>query len=289
MHDVKPVTEVRATLGEGAIWYEDLLYWVDIIERCLYVYDPGTDRHRRIDLPQMVGTVVPRRRGGLVAALANGFAFLDPQSARLTPITDPEADKPDNRFNDGKCDPAGRFWAGTMEIHGHPGLGALYVLHPDGKVERKLDGVSISNGIVWSHDRSRMYYIDTPTHQVAVFDYDADSGEIRNRRVAVEIDRAEGAPDGMTIDAQGNLWIALWDGGAVVCHDPHTGKRIEKVSLPVSRVTSCAFGGDELADLYITSAKVGLDEEQRKRQPLAGGTFVTRVGVRGVPAFAFAG
>src|SRR5690606_16778406 len=160
------VTDVQSTLGEGALWYGDRLYWVDIIGRRVHIYRPADDSYRSLELDQMVGTVVPRSRGGLVVALQNGFAFLDEDTGQVTPIADPEADKPGNRFNDGKCDPEGRFWAGTMALDQKPGQGALYVLHPDGRVEQKLTGVGISNGICWNADATAMYYVDTPTQQV---------------------------------------------------------------------------------------------------------------------------
>mgnify|MGYP001234829048 CR=1 FL=1 len=290
MNPLKPVTATRATLGEGALWHKDRLYWVDIEEKRIYIYNPKTREERYLQLDAMVGTVVVRARGGLVAALENGFAFVDEETGKVEPIADPEADKPENRFNDGKCDPAGRLWAGTMARSGQGKNGALYTLETDGRtVVRKLDGVGISNGICWSLDHKTMYYVDSPTRQVVAFDYDKQTGAIANRRVVVEISPEEGVPDGMTIDERGYLWIALWDGWAVVCHDPATGTRHAKVELPAARITSCAFGGDDLGDLYITSARSGLSAEALARQPDAGGLFCTRVGVRGVPSFAYQG
>src|SRR5690606_21738468 len=263
---------------------------VDIEEKRIYIYNPKTREERYLQLDAMVGTVVVRARGGLVAALENGFAFVDEETGKVEPIADPEADKPENRLNDGKCDPAGRLWAGTMARSGQGKNGALYTLETDGRtVVRKLDGVGISNGICWSLDHKTMYYVDSPTRQVVAFDYDKQTGAIANRRVVVEISPEEGVPDGMTIDERGYLWIALWDGWAVVCHDPATGTRHAKVELPAARITSCAFGGDDLGDLYITSARSGLSAEALARQPDAGGLFCTRVGVRGVPSFAYQG
>lgn len=289
MSELTLVTDVVSTLGEGALWYQDRLYWVDIIGRRVHIYRPADESYRYIQLDAMVGTVVPRRKGGLVVALQNGFAFLDEDTGKVTPIADPEADKPDNRFNDGKCDPEGRFWAGTMALDQRPGAGALYVLHPDGRVEQKLTGVTISNGICWNADATAVYYVDTPTQQVVRFDYDRATGHIENPKVVVEIDPADGSPDGMTIDSDGNLWIALWKGGAVVCYNPETGQRLHKVEVPARLVTSCAFGGPDLSDLYITTARVDLSEEELAAQPLAGRLFKTRVPARGVPAFTFAG
>ncbi|HET7559613.1 MAG TPA: SMP-30/gluconolactonase/LRE family protein [Limnochordia bacterium] len=289
MSEAKPFGATQAILGEGALWYGDRLYWIDIEGKRVYIDDVAAGTQAVLDVPERVGTVVPRAKGGLVVALANGFAFLDERTGAVTPITDPEPNRPDNRFNDGKCDPAGRFWAGTMSVKESKGAGALYMLDRKGVAHRKLDDVSVSNGICWSHDKTKMYYVDTPTQQVVTFDYDDASGEIKNPRVKIAIDPAEGHPDGMTIDADGNLWIALWQGYAVVAHDPRTGKRLHKIELPVAKVTSCAFGGLDLADLYITSASIGLSAEERAKQPLAGSLFLARPGARGVPAFAYAG
>lgn len=284
-----PVTQVESTLGEGAIWHQSVLYWVDILGKYVHIYDPATEKHREIPLDECVGTVVPRASGGLVVALQHGFAHVDLESGKVTPLGQPVDSRPETRFNDGKCDPAGRLWAGTMGFNSEPGLGSLYMLDVDGRVEEKIPGVTISNGICWSKDAKQMYYIDTPTQQVWGFDYDIETGEIGGKRVVVEIDPSEGSPDGMTIDADDNLWIALWGGSAVVCHNPTTGERLHKIDLPCEQVTSCAFGGPNLDDLYITTARVGYSEEKLVQQPFAGRLFHVRVDAKGVPAFAYAG
>lgn len=285
---VQPVTDIVSTLGEGPIWYNDTLYWVDIEGKRVHSYKPDTGQTHTIDLPERVGTVVPRTQGGLVVALESGFWFVSPQGelTQAGPVVD---DRPEIRFNDGKCDPAGRLWAGTMGLQGQPGIGSLYTLESNLSVHKKVSDVTISNGICWSHDQSTMYYIDTPTQQVVAYDYEVASGDITNRRVIIEFDRSEGGPDGMTIDADGNLWIALWGGFGVVCHNPNTGERLHKVDVPCEQVTACTFGGPDLTDLYITTARVGYNEEKLQAQPLAGRLFVTQVGVKGTPAFAFAG
>lgn len=289
MSQPSPVTSVQSLLGEGAIWYRSALYWVDILGKRVHRYDPATGEHREYVTPETVGTVVPRATGGLVVALQHGFAHLDEESGEVTPLGEPVDPRPETRFNDGKCDPAGRLWAGTMGFNSEPGMGSLYMLDVDGRVEEKIPGVTTSNGICWNRDATEMYYIDTPTHEVWAFDYDVKTGAIGNRRVAVKIDPAEGAPDGMTIDADGNLWIALWGGSAVVCHNPATGERLRKIELPCAQVTSCAFGGPDLNELYITTARVGYDEEKLKNEPLAGRLFHVKLDVKGVPAFAYAG
>lgn len=283
------MNDTRAILGEGAIWHEGRLYWVDIEGKSLYIFDPTTSSQRRMQFDSMIGTVVPRESEGLAVALATGFALVDVDSGEVAPIADPEAHLPGNRFNDGKCDPAGRFWAGTMSYTFDPGAGSLYMLDGRGRVHKMLDRVTVSNGICWSHDGKTMYYIDTPTQRVDAFDFDLETGQIADRRTVIEIPHDDGSPDGMTIDAEGNLWVALWGGYAVVRYDPRTGRRLQQVPVPAGQVTSCAFGGEGLQDLYITSASTGLSAERLAREPLAGALFRTRVDVPGVPAFAYRG
>jgi sugar lactone lactonase YvrE len=291
--EVELVLDAKARLGEGAVWDapRGRLYWVDIEGHELHVFDPATLRDRAYALGDFVGTVVPRARGGVALALGRAFATLDLETRKLTVLAEPEAEKVrhGNRFNDGKCDPRGRFWAGTMAVSEARGAGGLYRLDADASVHRMLDGVSISNGIAWNAAADLMYYIDTPTREVAVFDYDDRSGALSHRRVAVRFDADHGWPDGMTIDAEGTLWIAEWDGGCVSRWDADQGKLLDRIRLPVSRVTSCAFGGPGLDELYVTTAWTRLDPERRSAEPLAGGLFRLRAGVKGVPAFAFAG
>ncbi|NLX56551.1 MAG: SMP-30/gluconolactonase/LRE family protein [Planctomycetaceae bacterium] len=285
------VLDAQATLGEGAIWHarEQRLYWVDIDLGRLHRYDPVSETDQVFELGQMIGTVVPRAGGGLMVALQHGFAAFDPESGELAFWGDPEQHLPRNRFNDGKCDPAGRFWAGTISLDRQQGAASLYCLEPDGRVRTMWPGVTNSNGIAWSLDRRTMYYIDTPTQQVTAFDYELASGQITNPRVVISIPAAAGKPDGMTIDEAGMLWIALWEGSCVGRWDPHSGTQLLSISLPVRRVTSCAFGGAQLDELYITTARTGLTESDLASQPQAGGLFRVRPGVRGVAAFEFQG
>ena len=202
MKEARPVIVTDARLGEGPLWDHErkLLYWLDIIGKELHIYDPETLFEKTITADQMIGTVVSRSSGGFVLAMEKGFYFLDEDTGETVFIADPENDKPDNRFNDGKCDPAGRFWAGTLNMKGEKKKGSLYCLDTDLKVTKKIESVTTSNGIIWSNDSKRMYYIDTPTREIWEFDYDAGNGDISNRRVAVCIPEGEGMPDGMTID-----------------------------------------------------------------------------------------
>ena len=194
------------------------------------------------------------------------------------------------RMNDGKCDPAGRFWAGSMAYTGDKGAGKLYRLDPDLSLHTVLDSVTISNGLVWTSNNSTFYYIDTPTGRVDAYDYDHGAGNISNCRTAVEIPDGQGGPDGMTIDSEDMVWVAHWGGGCVTRWNPQTGELLETVEVPGARqITSCALGGANLDDLYITSASIGLDDEGLAEQPNAGKLFRVKVKAKGVPARGFAG
>ncbi|XID95864.1 SMP-30/gluconolactonase/LRE family protein [Paenibacillaceae bacterium WGS1546] len=282
--EVLPVA--KSVLGEGPLWIpdEDQLVWVDIESGRIHLYAPGTGNYRSVAVGQRIGAVVKAEDGRMVCAMESGFAFLDLAGGGLEPIADPEAHLPGNRFNDGKVDPAGRFWAGTMPMDGGGAAGSLYRLDGDGSVARMVGEIGCSNGLGWSPDGRTMYYIDTPTRRIDRFDYDAISGNIGNRRTAAVIPREHGYPDGMTVDAEGMLWVACWDGYGVSRIDPATGKLLERLELPVARVTSCCFGGESLDELYITSASVGLSEEQLRREPLSGSLFMHKPGVKGLPA-----
>jgi sugar lactone lactonase YvrE len=206
----------------------------------------------------------------------------------LEMIAEVEADNPDNRMNDGKCDGAGRFWAGTMGFEPIPGAGALYRLDADRNVTTVLENVTISNGLGWSPDDATMYYIDSSTNRIDAFDYDTETGKIRNRRRLIEVPQEQGMPDGMTVDAEGFLWVALWGGCSVRRYAPD-GTPDLVVELPASQITCPTFGGKDLSELYVTSATQGLLEEELQEQPYAGALFCCRPGVAGMPAHAFGG
>ena len=277
---VEVLVQADAELGEGPVWdaRSGRLAWVDILGRRLHLTDPKTGVTESIETPLDIGAVAPRAAGGFIAALQDGFWIVGDGPARRV-ATIPEA-RPGIRFNDGKCDPNGRFWAGTMEYAENPGVACLYRLDTSGAVEKMLDDVSISNGLAWSHDGRTMFYIDTPNARVDAFAFSPETGAIADRRTAFQIAASAGWPDGMTIDAEGGLWIALWDGGEV--HRYVDGRLDRVIRLPVSRPTSCAFGGPDLDELFVTSAWTRLSADERAAQPLAGSLFRLRPGVRGV-------
>ena len=284
---VEVAVESGARLAEGPIWDSrtNRLVWVDILASRIHLTDVGSGDTEVIEVPLHVGAVAPREAGGFVAALQDGFWVVgDGPPRRITQVAEA---RPGLRFNDGKCDPAGRFWAGTMAYDQATGAAALYRLDADGQATRVLDGLTISNGLAWSLDGRTMYYIDTPTQRIDAFSFTPATGEIRDRRPVIRIPSEAGAPDGMTIDAEGGLWVALWGGGAI--HRYLDGQLEQVIRLPVSQPTSCTFGGDGLDELYVTSAWDGLSPAERRAQPLAGAIFRLRPGVRGMPAAAFAG
>jgi sugar lactone lactonase YvrE len=286
---VELVIDAKAPLGEGAIWDSGrkVLYWVDIDGFKVHVYDPVTNKDREYGVGKSVGTVVPRKSGGLMLAVKDGFAEMDLETGSVRVVTRPD-DHPDSaRFNDGKCDPSGRFWAGTMGLGA--GKGVLYRLDADLSIHRMLDNLTTPNGIVWSHDKKTMYYIDTRAGEVWAFDYDDATGAITNKRPVVKIPKGVGGPDGMTIDSEGMLWVAHWGGWGVYRWDPNTGKLLDTIRVPAEQVSSCAFGGRDLDVLYITTARTGITGARLDSQPLAGGLFCAKPGARGVPAFSFAG
>jgi sugar lactone lactonase YvrE len=289
-HVPELVVDAHATLGEGPLWQtgRQRLIWVDIEGHDLHVSTPATGADERIHIAEHIGCAVSAGGDLLVLGLRSGFAVLDLATGRRAHIEDPEHHLPDNRFNDGKCDPAGRLWAGTMAIDESHGAGALYCLHADLTVHVKVPGVSVSNGLAWSLDERVMYYVDSPTRRIVAYDYDRSTGAIDRPRRVFQVPEGAGFPDGMAIDAEGCLWVALWNGRRVVRVSPESGDIVDHVDMPVSRPTSCAFGGPDLDQLFITSAS-NLPPEQLAREPHAGGVFRVRPGLKGLAAVDFAG
>ena len=283
------VFDCKNRIGEGAVWdiKQQTLYWVDIMGEKVMSWDGMSSHFNTYNTSQLVGTVAICENDLLLLALHHGIYFYNKETKELLRISDLESTLPLNRFNDGKCDPAGRFWAGTMQIDPIKPEGNLYLLHHDLTTEKKIDNLTISNGITWSLDNTKMFFIDTPTNEIRIFNYNNDTGDIKFNRVLIKIDGKDGCFDGMTIDENGNLWVAMYGGSCVNCYDKDTGEVLDVVKLPTSHVTTCAFGGKNLDTLYITTAINGLTDEQLKNEPLAGGLFKAKVGVKGVPSFRF--
>ena len=290
MIEYELVVDARNELGEGPLWVprEQALYWLDITGRRVWRYDPVTAVHETFEVGTSVTVLGIREGGGFVAGTENGFAFWDPaRPGELETIVDIVADRPEMRFNDGKVDPRGSFWAGTMNDD-NPLLldGELFRLDPDLSVRRMGSGYTVSNGIGWSLDQSTMYFTDTLHQVIYAFDYDIETGAIENRRPFIEV--PEGFPDGMTVDSEGCIWSAHWGGWRVVRYDPQ-GKPMRKIALPAAQVSCPAFGGANLDELYLTTARKGLTEDDLRAQPLSGGLFRVDPGVKGQEEFVFRG
>jgi len=284
------VLEANAVLGEGPVWdpLERRLYWTDIKGRAIHRFDPATGADTRWPVTEPVGSLAVRAQGGLVVAMRSGFHFFDPATGETTPIVHPEPERPQNRFNDGKTDRQGRFWAGSMHDPETEPTGSLYRLDADLACHRLVEGLVCPNALCWSPDGRTMYHADTARRTVWAWDFDPDAGAIVNRRTFLEVPAADGAPDGATVDAEGFVWLAHWGGWRLTRLDP-AGRVQRVVRLPVQQPTCPAFGGPDLDVLYVTSASITLTAEARARQPWAGGILALDPGVRGLPEARFRG
>lgn len=286
--NVTCVADVHAVLGEGPVWVgrEAALYWVDIKGRKIFRLDDKGALDQWAT-PVRVGSLAPRAGGGFIAGTDQGFAAFDPATGRLDLLFHPEADLPDNRFNDGKVDRHGRFWAGTMDDTEKAATGTLYRVGPDLRASAIDRDYRVTNGPAFSPSGDVMYHNDSARQVTYAFDLDGD-GHASNRRVLATYGADDGYPDGMTVDAEACLWIAFWDGWCVRRYSP-AGECLRTIELPVARPTSCAFGGRALDRLYVSSASIGLDEAALAVQPQAGGLFMASPGVRGIADIPFAG
>lgn len=282
---IRCVADVHAVLGEGPVWVarEQALYWLDIKGRKIFRLDERGER-TEWPTPMRVGSLAPRKSGGFIAGTDKGIAAIDLDAGRFEIVANPEVHLPSNRFNDGKVDRRGRFWAGTMDDAEKDATGTLYCFDSDlcwSAVDR---GYKVTNGPAFSPSGELMYHNDSARNVTYVFDL--EDGRPTNRRNFLQFGEGDGHPDGMTVDSQGCLWIAFWDGGCVRRFSP-AGEWLRTVELPVSRPTSCAFGGSDLDRLYVTSASIGLDEAAIAMQPMAGGLFMLVPGVRGLAEVPF--
>lgn len=276
--------DAGALLGESPFWHaaEARLYWVDIEGRKIHRTDPATGTDEVMLLAEQVGCVAPRAQGGLIAALENGCALIDEWGAAPRPFGPAVlADKPEQRFNDGRVDPTGRLWVGSLTNDKTNPAAALYRLDPDGSLTELLGGITTSNGAAFSPDGRTFYHADTPTHAIRAYDVDPATGTLGEGRIFHQFEPGGGRPDGAAVDAEGCYWSALWDGWRVVRFSP-AGELIQTVDLPVQRPTMIAFGGADLQTAFVTSAGKNLTDEERKAQPHAGGVFSFRVDTPGL-------
>lgn len=287
--NVQVAFQSNDTLGEGPVWVpeEQALYWVDILRPALQRWHPESGDYLYWKMPSEIGCFALREKGGAVLALKDGFAFLDFGNSMIDLIFNPESNQPYTRFNDGKCDRRGRFWAGTMDEDGKNFRGSLYRLNSFQEYHQIISGIGTSNGLGWSPDNRVMYYTDSKKRTIWVYDFDLESGAISNQHVFVTTP-TDYIPDGLTVDAEGYVWSAKWDGWKVVRYAPDGSVDLE-INLPVQRPTSCVFGGSDLTDLYITSASTGLSRAELAEQPLAGCIFIVESGTKGLLEPRFAG
>lgn len=277
---------VQDELGEGPLWdpQDQDLYWVDIEQGCYHRYNPATGIHELVEVGEKIGVLVLRKKGGLLLATEKGFAFWDPVAKVLERIADPEAHKPQSRFNDGAVDCMGRFWAGTL---GETYNNNLYRLDPDLTVHKMETGIDISNGIGWSPDNRVMYFTDSTPRKIYAYDFDSETGAIDNRRIFVDSSDRVGVPDGLTVDAEGFIWSARWGGWCIDRYDPQ-GKLERSVSLPVEFPTSVMFGGENLDQLFVTSARIEIPLDTRNQRQFDGDLFRVYAGIKGLPETRFA-
>ena len=289
--EVRCVHRTGALLGEGPMWSprDNALYWVDILTPAVHCHHVADGANSVIQLGAMASVAIPKSTGGLLLATPGGLMTLDTSTLRMNLLAHPEAERRGNRYNDGKCDRRGRLWISSMDMGAATNRGSLFRVDPDGSWERMDSGFTVPNGLGWSPDSTRMYFTDTFRRTIYVYDFDLVAGAITNRRVLISFKEPDGKPDGLTVDADGCLWVAAYDAWHVARFSPE-GREMERIRLPVARPTSCCFGGPSLETLFVTSASVRLGAQALAAAPLSGSLFAMEVpGVRGLPEATFAG
>lgn len=291
MQKASLIYDAKATLGEGPFWdYEsEQLFWVDIESGVLHCHYDKTKENSQWYLEEMIGAVVPSGKETLILALETGIASFNYNTKELRPLGVLENSDQNLRFNDGKCGPNGNLWIGTMHKNLTPGYGNLFKVDHELKETLQIKNTSISNGMAWSPDKTKFYYIDTAVYEVWQYDFDVVKSEISNRKTIFKIPESYGGADGMTIDEEGMLWIAHWGGGCVRRWNPKSGQVLEKIEVDAPHVTSCSFGGKDLKSLYITTARSGMSENDLKSYPLSGGLFCYKTDIGGFKVNSFKG
>ncbi|MDR1421085.1 MAG: SMP-30/gluconolactonase/LRE family protein [Treponema sp.] len=291
MKDAELFYAAKDKVGEGPNWNSETgkLYWVDISGRRIHIFDPATKTDDLVSTDDIVAAMAFDKSGKIVAALSNRLVRIDPETRSVSPLYTIDSIPGNARINDGKCDAAGRFWLGTMDLDEKEKTGSLYSVSPDLTCKKVLDGLVIGNGMAWTADNKTMYYIDSPTLEIWAFDFDLAKGELSGKRTVIKYGQGEGMPDGMTIDTEGMLWIAQFRGAQVSRWNPRTGKRIASYPVPTYNTTSCCFGGKNFDELFITSASVLMEGAGESQRACAGSLFHLYPGVTGTEAFRFGG
>lgn len=290
MISIECVWPARTILGEAPFWcsQEKVVYWVDIDGKAILRFNPATGEQQVFPQQYEVGCVVKKTGGGFIAAANKDLLYFDQDLKNPEVFSTPEPDDLNNRFNDGKCDRAGRFWVGSTDINEEEPSGALYRVSRGGDVKCMLPDLTVANGLGWSPDDKTMYFTDSGHGTIYAFDFSIETGAIDNQRVFAQVDAANGVPDGLTVDAEGYVWSAHWNGWQITRYDPE-GQIDRVIRMPVPLVTSIAFGGEHLDQMYVTTASYGLSEAELDEAPRSGGLFVISTGVRGLPEVPFAG
>ncbi|MEH1983289.1 MAG: SMP-30/gluconolactonase/LRE family protein [Nostoc sp.] len=287
-YQINNVLSARARLGESPVWdsTHKLLYWVDIYNHRVNQFNPTTGQNLFFDVGDVVASIALAGKNRLIIAQRDGLAFFNLETGQVTSIIQLEADMLDNRFNDGKCDTQGRFWFGSM----CPGKtqGSLYRYDSNGYLHLMEWGLTISNGLGWSPDEKTFYLTDSAQQKIYAYNFNVITGCISDRRIFVNLTDESFYPDGLTVDSEGNIWSAMWDGWCVICFNPK-GREISRIQLPVQRPTSCTFGGEDLRTLYITTASVGLSEEEIQKSFYSGDLFAVQTNTPGLPTYSFSG
>ena len=275
--------DTKCRLAEGIFWHpiQHKLYWIDIEGKRIHRCNENASAHETCSVPEKIGTIAPMKNGNLLAALASGIAEVNFNEETCDYKVKIDENNPQTRFNDGKCDTKGRFWAGTMDVEVEESIGSLYRIDSDYSYTSHVKNVGVSNGLVWSLEDQFFYYIDSPKGTITRYNFNSLSGEISNPEILLKIPKSDGSPDGMTIDNEGNLWVALWDGYKLIRVHPETGKITDQIKLPVPRVSCCTFGGKDLNTLFITTARDGLSEDQLRKYPLSGSIFRIDLDIKG--------